>query len=60
MLYQHEKNILSKLADHYENRAKRCQVKSTFFLSSKKRKMYLKQMETELEKTKVLRKAVNL
>ena len=58
MLYQHEKNLLSELAEHYENRAKRCQVKSTFLGTNKK--MYLKQMETEFEKAKVLRKAVNL
>ncbi len=58
MLYQHEKNILSKLADHYENMAKHCQVKST--VPGMNKKMYLKQMETELEKVKVLMKAVNL
>ena len=58
MLYQHEKNILSELAEHHERKAKHCQVKS--IVPGMNKKMYLKQMETELEKAKVLRKTVNL
>ena len=58
MLYQHEKNILSELAERYERKARHCQVKST--VPGMNKKMYLKQMETELEKAKILRKAVNL
>jgi hypothetical protein len=54
-LYQHEKNILIQLAEHYKKRAEHCKVKAT--VPGANKKMYLKQADAETEKARVLRKA---
>ncbi len=57
LLYQNEKNLLLRLAEHYEDRSVHCQTCAMIPGSNKK--MYLKQMNTELEKARVLRKAAS-
>lgn len=56
-LYQHEKNLLLSLAEHYEKRSEHCKTRAMMPASNKK--MYLQQAEKELEKTHVLRKAAS-
>jgi len=55
LLYQHEKNLLLELAEHYEDRSVHCHTRA--MVPGANKKMYLRQMEKELKKAKVLRRA---
>ena len=57
LLYQHEKQLLMDLAEHYEDRASHCSLRLKDPNSNKL--MYRKQRDKELEKARVLRKAAS-
>lgn len=55
LLYQHEKDLLIDIAEHYQAKSEHCSTRAS--MPNANKKMYLQQMERELEKVRVLRKA---
>lgn len=55
LLYQNEKNLLIDIAEYYQKRVEYCKEQALMPRANKK--IYLQQMEKELEKVRALRKA---